>query len=241
MSRLVSAWLAICTLGCAPAPSQPPPAVDLLPRDAAEELAVAARPAGSRETADGLTRLGEVDGRELFFVQDKNAATLRTLIVDRPSGTGAVQPLLEVKFEEGLFGGGQVELVSSPEYTVLVTQIDVPGTGSFTADVVLQWTAGRWMQIEAEKWLSEVQLPPCYGIWKGRRPDLRTMQANSAVWVEGDANCCPTGGEVTVALEIRDRAIHVRSQQPKLVPLDKLQQDPDYAKAIKDCLAAKKG
>jgi hypothetical protein len=104
----------------------------------------------------------------------------------------------------------------------------------------LQWSGGRWLQIEAEKWLTEVQLPPCYGIWKGRRPDLQTMQAQSSVWVEGDPNCCPTGGEVAVTLEIRDRALHVGSQQPKLVPLEKLQQEPEYAKAIKTCLDTKK-
>ena len=61
----------------------------------------------------------------------------------------------------------------------------------------------------------------------------------SAVWVARDANCCPSGGEVSAELEVRDRALRVRMQGSKLTDLETFRKDPGHADAIKACEAGK--
>ena len=148
-----------------------------------------------------------------------------------------LRPLIEVTYDKSLFLGGKPTLHTTRYGPMIVIPFDVPGTGNFNRDVVLHWTGTQWQQIDAEKWSSDLQLPRCYGLWKGRRLNLDTWQLTSAVWVEGDANCCPTGGEIQATFELRDRAIRVATQRPALVPLAKLERDPDRGDQLKKCLA----
>ncbi len=230
--------------------------VDLLPVTADDELQIVIAPVKHAQAAGVLLnrcqnvanlcsfgRLGTVDGREIYYLTMRQPDSLperqtRTVILDGVAASSdPLRPLLEVSFQEGILGGGAAEFHSTDAGPVIAIRIDVPGTGAFNNDVVLQWTGGRWAQIDANKWVSEITLPPCYAIWKGRRADLKTMRGQSSVWVAGDANCCPSGGDVTAALEIRDRAIRVRSQQPQLVPLEKFQKEPDRAPELKKCMS----
>lgn len=129
-----------------------------------------------------------------------------------------LRPLVEATYDKSLFLGGTPTLHSTTYGPMIAVPFDVPGTGNMNRDLVLHWTGTQWQQIDAGKWISDLQLPPCYGIWKGRRLDLDTWQVTSAVWADGDANCCPTGGEIHATLELRDRAIRVATQRPTLVP-----------------------
>lgn len=225
--------LFICVSACVTVDIRPS-VVELLPRDANDELQLVISPTIDPNTVT-TTRLGAVGGREVFASRQRNAGSTRTVLFERAGRSGALWPLLEVGFEDGLFGDGSAELVATPDRTFLVIRVDVPGTGNFNADVVLHWSGEGWVQVDAAKWLTDFDLPRCYEIWKGARADLQTFRGRSAVWVEGDANCCPSGGEVTATLELRDRAIRVRSQEPKLVPLETLRKDPERAEVLKAC------
>lgn len=238
--------------------SDAPVPVDLLPGADADELQLVVAPVKHAQAAGVLLsrcqnvvnlctfgRLGTVDGREIYFLTLRQPDSLperqtRTVILDGiAASTTPLRALLEVSFQEGILGGGTAEFHETDAGPVIAIRIDVPGTGSFNNDVVLQWTNRRWSQIDPNKWVSELTLPPCYEIWKGRRADLKAMRGQSSVWVAGDANCCPSGGDVTAALEIRDRAIRVRHQQPQLVPLEKFQKEPDRARELKACMSGK--
>ena len=87
------------------------------------------------------------------------------------------------------------------------------GTGSLVEDHVFMPTAGRgWTPIRAaafdpetgQGWLAALiaKLPPGHGIWKGIRVDYVTLTGTTAVWRDGDGNCCPSGGELWFRLRI---------------------------------------
>ena len=232
--------------------------VDLLPRQSDDDLRLVVAPAKYAQPAGVFAnrcqnvanlctfgRLGRVADRDVFFLTLRQPDSLperqtRTVLLDGVgTSTAPLRPLLEAGFQEGILGGGAVEFHATDAGASIAIRIDVPGTGSFNNDVVLQWTSGRWVEIDANTWVSELTLPQCYEIWKGRRADLKTLRGQTPVWVAGDANCCPSGGEVTATLEIRDRAIHVRSQQPQLVPFEKFQKDPARARELKACMSRK--
>ena len=230
--------LSICVSACVTVNVQPT-VVELLPRGANDELQLNVSPAIDPNTVT-TTRLGAVGGRDVFASTRRSDGSTRTILFERAVQSGALRPLLEVAFEEGLFNGGSAELVAAADRTFLVVRVDVPGTGNFNQDVVLHWHAGRWQQIDGNAWLSEFTLPPCYEIWKGRRADLKALRGDSAVWVAGDANCCPSGGEVSADLEVRDRALRIRMQASKLAELDAFRKDPERAEALKACQAGTK-
>jgi hypothetical protein len=148
-----------------------------------------------------------------------------------------LRPLVEATYDKNLYLGGPPTLHATRYGPMILMPFDEPGTGNLNADVVLHWTGTQWQQIDLDKWSADVQLPRCYGIWKGRRLNLDTWQYTSAVWAEGDYNCCPTGGEIHATLELRDLAIRVATQRSALVPLSKLANDPDRGDRLKKCLA----
>jgi len=87
------------------------------------------------------------------------------------------------------------------------------GTGSFIEDRVFMPDHGRgWTEIRAaaydqetgDGWLSQLKayLPPGHGVWKGILVDYATLTGTTAVWRDGDANCCPSGGEISFRLKV---------------------------------------
>jgi hypothetical protein len=105
-------------------------------------------------------------------------------------------------------------LVRHPEYgEILVVPGRYAGTGGFIEDhVFLPNHARGWTQIHASGfdpdtgggWIEGLKpyLPPGHGIWKGIHVDYATLTGSSAVWRDGDANCCPSGGEIWFRLRV---------------------------------------
>lgn len=60
--------------------------------------------------------------------------------------------------------------------------------------------------IEAK--LAEI-LPAGHAVWKGGGFDIASLTYTHFVWQEGDGNCCPSGGSVSMKLAIRDLALVV--------------------------------
>jgi hypothetical protein len=108
----------------------------------------------------------------------------------------------------------------------------VPGryasTGSFVEDSVFMPNHGRgWTEIGAtgldpetgKGWIEGLRphLPPGHGIWKGIRVDYATLTGSSAVWRDGDANCCPSGGEIRFRLRVAGPQPHLEVAEAKYV------------------------
>lgn len=96
------------------------------------------------------------------------------------------------------------ELLHIPGYT--------GGTGAGNLDRLhaRDPASGNWRTIGMHAWLGTVGelLPDGLEIWKGVDYDLRRpwmgLFAHTPLWRAGDANCCPTGGEAVITLEIED-------------------------------------
>lgn len=90
------------------------------------------------------------------------------------------------------------------------------GTGAGNVDRLYQWgdlgyavyRAG-WRRIEMHAWQETIgdMLPDGLEIWKGVEYDIRGVSdivARTPLWRATDGNCCPTGGDAIVTLEITD-------------------------------------
>ena len=96
------------------------------------------------------------------------------------------------------------------------TYVALPAYGQGTG---MQWvgTMFRWngssaapTEIDARSWLADLaeDLPPGLAVWKGPSFRWDYLMAESSLWQESDANCCPTGGKVGVDLKVEgDRLV----------------------------------
>jgi hypothetical protein len=97
------------------------------------------------------------------------------------------------------------EIIRSGAVTLLHLLIAIDGTANGNASEYFVREGTQWHPIESESWLADLRqrIPAGLQIVKGVWPDLKTMQADAALYREGDANCCPTGGTARVRLAIR--------------------------------------
>jgi len=87
------------------------------------------------------------------------------------------------------------------------------GTGHFNSDKYFVWKQSQWQKLNTENWFSNLnkQLPEGYAIWKGIVPNIKTMTAQSLVWKKGDANCCPSGGNVDISFGIAENELIINT------------------------------
>ena len=113
----------------------------------------------------------------------------------------------------GVLRYGEPAIDTNRDGTILHVNIAVDGTGVGNESEYYLLRDGAWHPIDAHGWLKDLgsQIPSGREIWKGVWPDLKTMTAQIALYQRGDANCCPTGGTLRVALEIRANSFVVRS------------------------------
>ncbi len=80
------------------------------------------------------------------------------------------------------------------------------GTGMHWVGTLFRWNGpdNPPTEIDARSWLVDLAkaLPPGLAVWKGPSFQWSYLMAESALWQESDANCCPTGGEVIVDLRV---------------------------------------
>ncbi len=95
---------------------------------------------------------------------------------------------------------------------LLHLQLRYPGTGHFREDVVYHVSpdgALHRVRLSApgERYLAA--LSPGEGIWKSPSYDFRedAMRFSFGIWRDGDANCCPSGGQVQGVFELRGSAV----------------------------------
>ncbi len=115
--------------------------------------------------------------------------------------------------EIGVYVYEKPGLVNNAAGTILYAPIRVDGTANENASEYFLLAADEWQRIESETWRIDLRrrIPSNLEIWKGTWPDLRTMQAEVALYRKGDSNCCPTGGAAHVRLSIQDGKFVIES------------------------------
>ncbi len=88
------------------------------------------------------------------------------------------------------------------------------GTGNGNADALFRWSPGAaepLVQVDNWSWRDQLveRLPAGLEVWKG--VDFHYADSDlwawTKLWQSTDGNCCPSGGEATLGLEIRDDAL----------------------------------
>lgn len=96
-----------------------------------------------------------------------------------------------------------------PTYVVLPAYGQ--GTGSQWVGTMFRWNgpATPPTEIDAQTWLTTLNdtLPEGLGVWKGPEFHWAWLAAESPLWQDDNANCCATGGRVSVDLKIEGDAL----------------------------------
>lgn len=147
--------------------------------------------------------------------ETKNAAAplINTAVVILEQHEEELLPIFQA-FGEGQIGADWFEepkLLHVADNDVLYLPHRFSGTGAVNEDQYLLLRNGRWNEIDTESWRDELnkRLPAGTGIWKGVELDLQKMRAESALWKDGDANCCPSGGKVQIDFALRDLRLEI--------------------------------
>ena len=170
-----------------------------------------------------MSTLEEPSGLEDEPPYNQNAVTLS--LAARPGDP----PFFEAHYWMDVAWFEPPYLATNPDYgEILVVPGRYAGTGGFIEDrVFLPDDAKRWIEIgggvNAENgtgWPDGLKayLPPGHGLWKGILVDYATLTGVTAVWREGDANCCPSGGEIAFRLHIAGPEPHLEVAEAQYVP-----------------------
>ena len=96
---------------------------------------------------------------------------------------------------------------------VLIYRTRVPGTGYFFIEYYFIYDKDKKTPVRINmsgiyNSLSRA-LPKDHSVWKGGGLDFEKITFSHAVWKDGDANCCPSGGRVDLKLSLKDGKIIV--------------------------------
>jgi hypothetical protein len=109
-------------------------------------------------------------------------------------------------------------LLHKPGAVLLHVPVRYSGTGAYRDDFLFRWKGTYWQEVDTASWKKAITLPPCYGLWKGPFLEFETLTLDMPVWIDGDGNCCPTGGTLKVKFALEGDVLevtewhHVRSE-----------------------------
>ena len=156
---------------------------------------------------------GEVPGSrgELYYqlqrsIEDDPDLT-DGVVVFAPEGRDRLVPILWVHDSAER---GAPEVVGSPAGPLLVLPGWNRGSGHFNEHLVFRRAGERWRDVDVEAWKADLhrRLPGGRHVAKGVEYDFRKLTAETPVWGERDANCCPEAGYARIALALQgDRLV----------------------------------
>jgi hypothetical protein len=141
-------------------------------------------------------------------------------VVAQALGSEPAWILFEVSIDHGFGAAGPAEFYASPAGPLLRLPVALAGTGGLREDFLFVLRHREWLEIDWAGWVKQLR-PEEYGapsggaIWKGVWVDPSDFKARTSVWLPGDANCCPSGGELRVRLALRGRRLQIeRAEYP---------------------------
>lgn len=93
------------------------------------------------------------------------------------------------------------------------------GSGGGNADLLYVKRGGDWVEIETTSWRDtlEDRLPKGFSAWQGIDYDFVGMGGRSPLWRDTDANCCPSGGRLTLGFRIEGTSLVLDKVDPDIV------------------------
>lgn len=89
------------------------------------------------------------------------------------------------------------------------------GHSQYSYDEYLLWRSGTWVELDVHSWVRGVRagMPDGYrlqGVYD-LAPSVETLEYVGSVLRDGDSNCCPTGGTVSIRLYWNNLTLRVAS------------------------------
>ena len=161
-----------------------------------------------RVTAAGMAIADDGRTRVLWQMQHgfTKADRLRAGIVLLTAVRGGFR-LLGWSFEGHAYDAPR--LVTGSHGLLLHVRGTAGGTGSANADLLYLLGSQGWQEIETESWLAVLpsRLPVGLASRQAVTYDFSQMMAEARLWHSGDANCCPTGGNVMLDFGIEGQRL----------------------------------
>ncbi len=169
-------------------------------------------PVSEPDTACTVTAFGPVAGdKELTYqlqaYKDGGLQMATGVVVFRPA-LDRLTPVIAVGDTDAHFEAP--DSVDSPFGRLMLLSAHLSGTGNLNAEHLFRRDRADFVEIDVTSWLGDLQkkIPKGWGAWKGIYPDYRKFTASTALWHEGDGNCCPTAGRASIKLGLeRDRLV----------------------------------
>jgi hypothetical protein len=186
---------------------------------AAAEDDFRARLDGPNAGVEKSTHLAALDGYDLVGLVGRQTTPsprrTASALVAMDKHSGVARTLLQVITDEGFAAARRGEYFVSPAGPLFRLPVRLDGTGALNRDLYFVWRDDRLIEIDAESWLRTFRLEPLgfsagAGIRKGVVINPVDFSARVEVWLEADANCCPSGGAVDVLLELCGKALVVK-------------------------------
>jgi hypothetical protein len=111
-------------------------------------------------------------------------------------------------------------LVKAGEIELLGTRDQIPGSGAYCYEAYFQFGEDGAVQIDFSLLASAATsvLPSGTTIRKGSGLDLESLSYRSPVWKQDDAECCPTGGTLSVRFRVQGGRVVVTDRHFDPVP-----------------------
>jgi hypothetical protein len=178
---------------------------------------------GNTETKDAVKseRIGELSGFEVDQVvhtlSDSDSA-MKMIVVRRSSHEFCL--IFEEEYSPLIVIARPAYFINVGSERLLATNDVVTGTGSFRIEEYWAFDKKGPLRIDMSPYRRAVQqlLPDGYSIVKGGGPNLLTLSYDSAVWKDGDPNCCPSGGEVHITFAFKHHKLIVLSKEFDMAP-----------------------
>jgi hypothetical protein len=170
---------------------------------------------GCRVTASGILR-GE-DGTRIVWQRQAGASDVdgigNGILLWDASKPGAPK-LIGWSFE-----GVNYEAPILTDDRKLWVPGSMAGSGGGNADLLYVRRDGQWVEIETTSWRDtlEDRLPKGFSAWQGIDYDFNGMGGRSPLWRDTDANCCASGGSLTLGFSIRGTSLILDEVDPDIV------------------------
>jgi len=161
--------------------------------------------------SDGYTLYSELWRTPVAIGRFSTWATDSSLYARRDD-TGEVWLLFTVSVATGVGSTGQGSEVDSRFGPIVKFPVWIDGTGNFNANFLFLRRGTELIEIDSLSWGRELELPVGHAIWKGIDIDPATFQISTSVWQDGDGNCCPSGGSLSVQLKLVGRRLVIEEQ-----------------------------
>ncbi len=170
---------------------------------------------GCRVTASGILR--GADGARILWQRQSGASDVdgigNGILLWDASRPGAPR-LIGWSFE-----GVNYEAPKLTEDGKLWVPGSMAGSGGGNADLLYVKRGETWVEIETTSWRDtlEDRLPKGFSAWQGIDYDFNGMGGRSPLWRDSDANCCPSGGSMTLGFSIKGTSLMLDEVDPDIV------------------------